>query len=310
MLPAHAPTAAHGDHVVQFYERDEDLVAGVGRYLLDAAGEAAAAVVIATEAHRDAFARHLGAQGLDVAAARENGSLVLLDAATTLDRFTPEGRIDREVFFEVIGGVLRDAGRDGRAVRAYGEMVALLWDAGDVLAAIDLETLWNELAAELPFSLYCAYRSESVVGHEHAEALHEVCRLHSSVVPVPGEVAEVAADFPAQLTAAAEARHLVAGAVRSWGHDGRLAIDAELVATELATNAIRHAGTPFRVSVERYGQVLRVSVHDRAQTLPAVHDPDAAQASGRGMQLIGAMSRRWGVEVTADGKAVWAELTR
>src|SRR5215213_10199932 len=52
-------------------------------------------------------------------------------------------------------------------------MVALLWEAGDVLAAIDLETLWNELAGER-LSLYCAYRSDSVMGHEQAGALHEV----------------------------------------------------------------------------------------------------------------------------------------
>ena len=107
-----------------------------------------------------------------------------------------DGRIDRNAFFAEIGGVIRDAGRTGRPVRAYGEMVALLWDAGDVLAAIDLETLWNELSGELPFSLYCAYHSESVAAQEHAEALHEVCRLHSAVVPTPVEVVEVRRTFP------------------------------------------------------------------------------------------------------------------
>lgn len=295
---------------MQFYERDADLVIGVGGYLVDAAREAAVSVVIATEAHRDAFTRHLDAQGIDAGAAQRDGSLVLLDAAATLDRFMPDGRIDRDVFFEVIGGVLRDAGAERRAVRAYGEMVALLWDAGDVLAAIDLETLWNELAGELPFSLYCAYRSDSVEGHEHAEALHEVCRQHSSVVPVPGEVVEVAADFPARATAASAARRLVADAVGHWGHDRQLVADAELVTSELATNAILHARSPFRVSVKRYGRVVRITVHDRAPALPAVLEPDHMRASGRGMQLIGAISRRWGIEIDADGKTVWAELAR
>ena len=101
----------------------------------------------------------------------------------------------RDAFFEVIGGVIRDAVGTGRPVRAYGEMVALLWEAGDVLAAIDLETLWNELASELPFALYCAYHSESVAANEHADALHDVCRLHSAVIPSPGEVVDVSADF-------------------------------------------------------------------------------------------------------------------
>jgi anti-sigma regulatory factor (Ser/Thr protein kinase) len=309
LFPSQPSTAVdQGDHVVQFYEHDAELVAGIGSYLIDPADQAAAYVVIATEAHRDAVVRHLGAHGIDVAAARKDGSLVLLDAASTLDRFMPDGRIDRDAFFEIVGGVIRDAARDGRTVRAYGEMVSLLWEAGDVLAAIDLEALWNELAVELPFALYCAYRSDSVVGDEHADALHDVCRLHSSVVPVPGEAVEVAAGFQAQTAAVSAVRLLVAGAVASWGHDRRLVADAALVATELATNAIVHAGSPFRVSVHRFGRVVRIMVHDRAPSLPAVLEPDPRRGSGRGMHMIAAACRRWGVDVTPDGKTVWGEL--
>ena len=189
-------------------------------------------------------------------------------------------------------------------------MVALLWDAGDVLAAIDLETLWNELSGELPFSLYCAYHSDSVAPQEHTDALREVCRLHSAVVPAPAEVVEVTADFPAQVTAAAEARRLVADIVGRWGHERLLVADAALVATELAANAIVHARTPFRVSVHRYGPVVRIAVRDRATALPALLECDARGISGRGMHLISAIARRWGVEVTRDGKTVWAELRR
>jgi anti-sigma regulatory factor (Ser/Thr protein kinase) len=245
-----------------------------------------------------------------VKAVQREGLLVLLDAAATLDRFMADGRIDRNAFHEVIGGVIRDAVATGRPVRAYGEMVALLWESGDVLGAIELETLWNELAGELPFCLLCAYQSDSVAGNEHADALHEVCRLHSAMVTVPGEQADVSADLPAQITAARQARHVVADAVRSWGHEQLLVADAELVACELATNAILHARTPFRVSVQRYGQVVRIAVQDRATALPAMHEPGPTAVGGRGMHLIAAISRRWGVEVTAHGKTVWAELAR
>jgi hypothetical protein len=82
------------------------------------------------------------------------------------------------------------------------------------------------------------------------------------------------------------------------------------VAAELAANAILHAGTPFRVSVRRFGPMVRIAMQDGATALPAVLEPDATRPSGRGMLLIGAMSRRWGVEVTGDGKTVWAELGR
>jgi anti-sigma regulatory factor (Ser/Thr protein kinase) len=301
---------SHGDHVVQFYDRDADLVAGVGGYLVEAALERAVSVVIATEGHREAFTRHLKARGVDVDAAQRQGSLLMFDAAATLERFMCGGRVVRDAFFEVIGGVIRGAAGEGRPVRAYGEMVALLWDAGDVLAAIELERLWNELAGELPFALYCAYRSESVAAHEHADALHDVCRLHCAVVPAPGEVLDVSADFPAQACAAADARRLVADTVRRWGHQHRLVADAELVATELAANAIIHARMPFRVSVHRFGPAVRIAVHDRATALPAVLEADPARLTGRGMSLIGAISRRWGVELTPDGKTVWTELGR
>ena len=60
-------------------------------------------------------------------------------------------------------------------------MVALLWDAGDVLATIELETLWNELARELPFSLYCAYPSALMSSAEHDGAMEQIRSLHSSV---------------------------------------------------------------------------------------------------------------------------------
>ena len=295
---------------MQFYERDADLFAGVGDYLLDALREGAVSVVVATEAHREAFARRLESHGVDVAQAQAQGSLLVLDAAATLGRFARGAGIDRNAFFEVIGGVIRDAGSTGRPVRAYGEMVALLWDAGDVLAAIDLETLWNELATELPFSLYCAYPSESVAAHEHSEALHDVCRLHAAVVSAPGEVLDVSADFPAQPSAASDARRLVADTMRRWGHERSLVVDAELVTTELAANAIVHARTPFRVSVHRYGPVVRIAVNDRAMVLPTLLGPDPARPTGRGVYLVSAISRRWGVEVTGDGKAVWAELGR
>ena len=72
---------------MQFYDRDADLVTCVGDYLVEAALEGAVSVVIATEAHREAFVQHLKSQGVDAAAAQRQGSLLQLDAAATLDRF-------------------------------------------------------------------------------------------------------------------------------------------------------------------------------------------------------------------------------
>ncbi len=61
-------------------------------------------------------------------------------------------------------------------------MVALLWDASRVETAIELEALWNELGNHDPFSLLCAYRTQSADGEQHQDAVVEVCRLHTETI--------------------------------------------------------------------------------------------------------------------------------
>ena len=303
----HSPVDA-GHHVVQFYESDADLVEGAGGYLSGAAREGAVAIVIATEPHQRAFEAHLRETGVDVAAARDDGSLVALDAGATLARFVRDGRVDRDGFSATVGAVVRSAAATGRPVRAYGEMVALLWEAGDVLAAIDLETLWNELATEVSFSLYCAYRSASVAGHEHAGALEQVCRLHSDVVcetPV-----ETTWQFAADLDAPADARRLLTDALRGMGHGNELVDAARLVTTELAANAVAHARSPFSVSIRSGRSTVRILVRDGSRVVPTMRGDTPTTPSGRGLRLVAALSSDWGVDPGPDGKVVWAELGR
>ena len=164
-----------GEHIVQFYDDEPELARTVGRYLSETVEAGAAGIVIATDAHRRAFAGQLAAAEIDVAKCVLDGTLTLLDAAATMAQFVRDGRVDRQAFRRVIGSMVGRAGATGRPVRAYGEMVALLWEAGDVVAAIELEECWNELSREFPFALLCGYHSESVLGHEHAEALRQVC---------------------------------------------------------------------------------------------------------------------------------------
>jgi anti-sigma regulatory factor (Ser/Thr protein kinase) len=312
VLSALEPSAIpHGDHVVQFYERDDDLVAPVSGYLTDGWRHGGVGVVMATPAHRNAVVSHLHGQGVDVVRACRDGTLALFDAEAMLERLMRDGHVDRRAFFDVVGGVVRSAATGaGRPVRAYGEMVARLWDDGNVGAALELEALWNELGDELPFSLYCGYHSDSVAGHEHADALHEVCRLHGAIVSGPDEAAVTSAEFPLERAAATATRVLVSEAMERWGHPETVVSDAGLVATELAANAILHAETPFRVSVQRIGPMVRISVRDGATAIPAVLPPDPRRFTGRGMHLIGTVARRWGVDVATDGKTVWAGLVR
>jgi MEDS: MEthanogen/methylotroph, DcmR Sensory domain/Histidine kinase-like ATPase domain len=292
-----------GEHVVQFYDRDGDLARAVGDYLAGAITAGDVAIVIATDAHRRAFEAEMATLGVDTAHARGDGAVIWLDAAETLGQFVDEGQVDAHAFRDVVGSVVREAVETGREVRAYGEMVALLWDEGHVLGAIELEKLWNGLAAEFQFSLFCAYHIHSVAGEEHADALHEVCRLHTAVVD------DAKARFRAGPDAPLAARRFVAGLLSRHPYGDRVdAGDAQLVVSELATNAVIHAGTPFSVTVRSDGSFVRIAVHDWSSMQPVVRNGDPSATSGRGLRLIAMVSHAWGVEFGPDGKTVWAEL--
>ncbi|MBW3595564.1 MAG: MEDS domain-containing protein [Actinobacteria bacterium] len=174
---------AEHDHVVQFYDSDEFLVASVREFLVRGLSAGEAAVLIATKAHRDSLAAALTTSGIDVGAMEADGAYVALDAAETLSKFMVDGSPDPHRFTDVIGRVLDGLTAEGRSIRAFGEMVALLWADGNVAAAIRLEELWNELAETHSFALFCAYPMEGFGDDASDQGFRDICDRHSHVVP-------------------------------------------------------------------------------------------------------------------------------
>ncbi len=327
-----------GHHAVQFYGHDEELAEQVVGYLLEALGNGGVAVVIATPEHRREFeARLRKALGgdADLAAARDSGAYLALDARETVRSLmpagrlepapagrldsAPAGRLDSAAFDRVIGGLIRQAGTDGRPVRAYGEMVALLWDDGLVNAAIQLEAMWNELGRAHSFSLFCGYPAGSVTRDGHLDAFAAVCRLHQEVVGLspagisgsggPADGHSAVRTFAFARDAPAAARHFTVGTLRDWGA-GDIADDAALAVTELATNAIVHAHSAFTILLSVRGDLVRISVRD-ARPLPAAPGATLAPAPLHGLGAVDALASRWGVESLGNaGKTVWVELCR
>ncbi|MGH9093727.1 MAG: MEDS domain-containing protein [Acidimicrobiales bacterium] len=304
-----------GEHVVQFYAGDGDLVATVGSHLAGALEDGDVAVVAATAAHRAGFAATMSAAGVDVPAARLSGHLLEVDAADLLEQFMMDGVPVPADFDRAVGGLVRRAGRGGHRVRAYGEMVALLWDAGQIPAAVALEQLWNDLGERLAFSLFCAYPTHLVGGADNADARARVCHLHSSVVgtphqvPVPLEPVEAAKRFPAHPASSGAVRRFVTTTVHGWGCDDLIA-DATIVTTELATNALRHALSDFEVT-EAYGDgILRMAVRDFSRAEPMTRRSTSVSSSGRGLVLVAGLASSWGHTLLDDGKLVWAEFDR
>ena len=177
--------AGHRGHAVLFYRDEQELTDRVCEYLLPAVQDGGAAIVVATPGHRLSVERHLAGIGVDVAAARARGCYLATDASETMRRFMVAGWPDAGDFWQAISPLLRQAAKAGQPVRVFGEMVALLWDAGLIDAASEVEAMWNELGGQYPFSLLCAYPAQPVICAHHLDALTEVCRVHTQVIGVP-----------------------------------------------------------------------------------------------------------------------------
>lgn len=169
----------HG-HLVQFYENDAFLAESVRDFISAGFERGEAAIIVATKEHRVAIDELLEATDADLQTLRNEGRYVLLDANESLSRFMVDGEPEPALFSAAIGSQVARAAESGTGVRIFGEMVALLWDKGNVAAALRLEELWNELAQVHPFSLLCAY---PMGGFTNTGSFRAVCAHHTRVIP-------------------------------------------------------------------------------------------------------------------------------
>jgi hypothetical protein len=169
-------------HAVKFYGTDDSLFTTVAGFIAEGLIARQPAIIIATPAHREAIVEHLCGRLIDCDAAIRRGDLLLLDADDTLGLFMVNGMPDRELFEQSVGKIVHQTltGRPG-IMRAYGEMVDVLWKQGETDAAIALEILWNRLAHQHNFALLCGYAMGSF--YKQSKQFDAVCTQHSHVVP-------------------------------------------------------------------------------------------------------------------------------
>ena len=172
-------------HAVQFYESDEFLYGTVADFVVDGLRAADPVVLIMTQEHRAALIERLESIGIDVVASRRMGDLTFGDARELLSRFMDGAMPDPQRFEEYIGGILDDVRRRHASgtIRAFGEMVDVLWRAELRDAAIRLEELWNDLAQKQEFSLLCAYAMGNFYNEAHSAQFDAICARHTSVAP-------------------------------------------------------------------------------------------------------------------------------
>lgn len=176
-----------GDHIVHTYQDPAVLAESVAEYLAAGLRAGEAAMVIARPQHRRKFIRALAHHGVDAQACIAEGQLRMLDAEETLARFMADGAPEWKRFQQAIGALIAEARLSYGKVRAYGEMVDVLWQQGSRDAAIRLDEYWNELGKLQTFSLFCAYLMDPLDSKSYDGSMQCVCKVHSHLIPTRDE---------------------------------------------------------------------------------------------------------------------------
>ena len=148
------------------------------------------AIVIARPTHLAQIEAELYARGFDVSRLKSTGDLLVVDAEHILEQFIIDGMPDRARFETAVIPLIEKSvlDRNKCVIRAYGEMVDVLWQSGQMAAAIKLEMLWNELGSDARFSLLCGY----AMGNFYKDAvIGDICDIHAHVFSDMQDIAPV-----------------------------------------------------------------------------------------------------------------------
>lgn len=172
-------------HAVGFYPDDGQLLDGATQFIGTALEAGNAAIIVATESHRDDLLPRLQARGLDVAKAIEQGRYIAMNATDVLSTFMVDDMLDPVRFIESFSSLISAAMKAAKGahprVAVFGEGAQLLWARGNVDAAIQDEKLCNELTRVHDVDILCAYKLESPQESMDSDVFQRICEEHSAV---------------------------------------------------------------------------------------------------------------------------------
>ena len=183
LAPLHRNMEIGRRHDVGFYSKDADLLEDLTQFIEAALRAGNAAIVVATESHRDRLLSRLHAHGMDIAAAIEQGRYIALNAAEALSTFMMNDLPDPVPFLTLLGDLISTSAQaaNGGRVAIFGECVHLLWAQGNVEAAVQLEKLGNQLTKKYDIDILCGYHLGSVQGGMNSHVFQRICAEHSAV---------------------------------------------------------------------------------------------------------------------------------
>lgn len=171
------------DHFVEYYPYDKVLMESLETYVLEGLIRNESCLVIATKHHLDALEASLSDQGIDCVAAKAHNQYRTLDAEAILKELMPVDKISSVKFESLIGATLVEMSASGQKIRAFGEIVALLWQRNKLDALLELEELWNQMQLKYEFSLFCAYPQIHFDRSVHRSVLDQISHAHCLAAP-------------------------------------------------------------------------------------------------------------------------------
>ncbi|MGA9304365.1 MAG: response regulator [Candidatus Sulfotelmatobacter sp.] len=185
-----APTNDHGaavthSHEVAFYADDSSVVDGYAGFIESSLKDGNSVIVVVTETHRASVIARLEADGVNVAAAIEQGRYIPVDAVDALSRLTVNDIPDPARCTKVVGDLILEAAKGVRGANSRvvfcGGIAPILLSKGNGEGAIQLEHLWDEITRGYGVATLCGYLSSAFPHHEADPFFQRICAEHSAI---------------------------------------------------------------------------------------------------------------------------------
>ena len=169
------------DHVVQIYENDGIFLDALTGFVGGGINGGECVIVIATENHLNALNSRLRDYGISIDTLINDDRYIPVVAEEVLSMFMVDEWPDEKLFMQTISSLLIRGQSKGRQIRAFGEMVALLWAKGMNGATVRLEYLWNKYCEQHEFCLFCAYPKTGFT-QDINESIMNICSCHTKMI--------------------------------------------------------------------------------------------------------------------------------
>lgn len=329
--------ASEEDHRVLVYGDALELVRALGEFSSDALSRGGAVVLVANSEHIEAAGEWVRLMSEHIGSAVED-RYITLDVDAVIAGFARSAN-PASAFEALVDDVCGRIPAGVGAVHVYDDLAGTLWARGRVSVALEIEALGARMSKERGVSVFCAYPKDLL---SRVSDLQTIGRCHTAVVPPPFvpagtlDAGDALADtsrsaddgrhvanertgprrhfhplvrtkvFPAAVSSCRAARHFLRSTLIDAGEGAQLADAAELVCSELAANAVRHAHSVFTVQVARTPGGVSLAVGDEAQASETTMDFPVRLA--RGLGIVTSLAVDWGIEASQSGKVVWAHL--